>query len=271
MQGIANLNYENGQPTTASQRVLLGLTPDVVVTTQDMGAQEFRDQLASLLERETPTELSHKYMILRDIHSASNSLTDAVLKLVEEPPKSIRILLTSHSPGKTRPAIRSRCGRLYFPPHTPTSIRSVMEVTRELQPALPVLNRRYPPISTLEATVRYRYDLDQIVESIARGEQAPSSLRQWLDATLKQAGDDKIHVMDTLLNLATRYLGNRCSSTPTDSGFLDLYRATYKASTGHVENGTPDRGTSIPNGVLATLIAYNEYARLSAPYLGGKL
>jgi DNA polymerase-3 subunit delta' len=60
----------------------------------------------------------------------NNNSANALLKIVEEPPKRCLLLLVSHAPGRLLPTIRSRCRRLALQPLTPGDLaRSVLAAT----------------------------------------------------------------------------------------------------------------------------------------------
>ena len=46
----------------------------------------------------------------------NRNAANALLKILEEPPRRALLLLVSHSPGRLLPTIRSRCRRLPLTP-----------------------------------------------------------------------------------------------------------------------------------------------------------
>jgi DNA polymerase-3 subunit delta' len=60
----------------------------------------------------------------------NGSSANALLKIIEEPPKHSMMLLVSHAPGRLLPTIRSRCRRLTLQPLTPDDLaRAVSAAT----------------------------------------------------------------------------------------------------------------------------------------------
>ncbi|MDX1581226.1 MAG: DNA polymerase III subunit delta', partial [Alphaproteobacteria bacterium] len=51
---------------------------------------------------------------------------NALLKVLEEPPKQAVLILVSHAPGRLLPTIRSRCQRLALKPLSPEEVRTVL-------------------------------------------------------------------------------------------------------------------------------------------------
>ncbi|MDR3435457.1 DNA polymerase III subunit delta' [Telmatospirillum sp.] len=64
----------------------------------------------------TPAEGGWRVVIVDAVDELNRSGANAILKILEEPPKNALLLLVSHSPGRLLPTIRSRCRRLVLQP-----------------------------------------------------------------------------------------------------------------------------------------------------------
>lgn len=64
----------------------------------------------------TPAEGGWRVVIIDSADEMNRNAANAVLKLLEEPPRNALLLLISHSPGRLLPTIRSRCRRLTLQP-----------------------------------------------------------------------------------------------------------------------------------------------------------
>ena len=64
----------------------------------------------------TPGEGDWRVVIIDAADEMNGNAANAVLKLLEEPPKQALILLVAHNPGRLLPTIRSRCRRLMLQP-----------------------------------------------------------------------------------------------------------------------------------------------------------
>lgn len=64
----------------------------------------------------TPAEGGWRVVVIDPADEMNRSAANAVLKVLEEPPKKALMLLVSHSPGRLLPTIRSRCRRLNLQP-----------------------------------------------------------------------------------------------------------------------------------------------------------
>lgn len=64
----------------------------------------------------TPAEGGWRVVIIDAADEMNRNAANAVLKVLEEPPRNALMLLVSHSPGRLLPTIRSRCRRLAMNP-----------------------------------------------------------------------------------------------------------------------------------------------------------
>ena len=64
----------------------------------------------------TPAEGGWRVVIVDAADEMNRNAANAILKILEEPPKRALMLLVSHSPGRLLPTIRSRCRRLAMKP-----------------------------------------------------------------------------------------------------------------------------------------------------------
>lgn len=64
----------------------------------------------------TPGEGGWRVVIVDAADEMNRSSANAILKVLEEPPRNALMLLLSHSPGRLLPTIRSRCRRLVLRP-----------------------------------------------------------------------------------------------------------------------------------------------------------
>lgn len=64
----------------------------------------------------TPAEGGWRVVIIDSADEMNRNAANAVLKVLEEPPRNALMLLVSHSPGRLLPTIRSRCRRLMLNP-----------------------------------------------------------------------------------------------------------------------------------------------------------
>ncbi len=83
----------------------------------------------------TPAEGGWRVVIIDAADEMNRSSANAVLKVLEEPPRQSLMLLVSHSPGRLLPTIRSRCRRLSVKPLTEEQVIDLLQRYRpELNP-----------------------------------------------------------------------------------------------------------------------------------------
>lgn len=79
----------------------------------------------------TPAEGGWRVVLVDAADEMNRNSANAILKVLEEPPKKALMLLLGHSPGRLLPTIRSRCRRLTLPPLDPDT---VVELLRRHHP-----------------------------------------------------------------------------------------------------------------------------------------
>jgi len=74
----------------------------------------------------SPSELRYKIIILDECHMLTKAASDALLKLLEEPPGHLYIFMCTTEPEKLLPTIHSRCLRYSFKKVTPNDINNYL-------------------------------------------------------------------------------------------------------------------------------------------------
>jgi DNA polymerase-3 subunit delta' len=74
----------------------------------------------------TPAEGGWRVVIIDAADEMNRNAANAVLKILEEPPKRALMLLIAHAPGRLLPTIRSRCRRLALQPLAPDVVASLL-------------------------------------------------------------------------------------------------------------------------------------------------
>ena len=111
----------NDAATPAVRRMLAGSHADVLTLERaldpktkklkrEVAVDQVRD-LAGFLHL-TPAEGGWRVVVVDGAEDMNRNSANALLKVLEEPPKRALLLLTSDAPGRLLPTIRSRCRRL---------------------------------------------------------------------------------------------------------------------------------------------------------------
>jgi DNA polymerase III subunit delta' len=94
-----------------------------------MGFYEGDDLTARDLVRQLSMQSysgGHRVLLLGDIDFATHHAANALLKFFEEPPRGVVLILTSATPGRLIPTIRSRLIELRFPPLSQSQVREIL-------------------------------------------------------------------------------------------------------------------------------------------------
>jgi DNA polymerase III subunit delta' len=76
--------------------------------------------------RLTPAEGGWRVVVVDGADEMNRNAANALLKVLEEPPRRALLLLVAHSPGRLLPTLRSRCRRLALPPLPPAIVRQLL-------------------------------------------------------------------------------------------------------------------------------------------------
>jgi DNA polymerase-3 subunit delta' len=82
-------------------------------------------EIAAFL-RLTPAEGGWRVVVVDGADAMNRNAANALLKILEEPPRRALLLLVAHSPGRLLPTIRSRCRRFPLAPLTPETVRGLL-------------------------------------------------------------------------------------------------------------------------------------------------
>jgi DNA polymerase-3 subunit delta' len=86
--------------------------------------------------RLTAAEGGWRIVIVDGADEMNRSAANALLKILEEPPRHVLLLLVAHSPGRLPPTIVSRCRRFPITPLPPSIVSRLLETYRpDLLPA----------------------------------------------------------------------------------------------------------------------------------------
>jgi DNA polymerase-3 subunit delta' len=86
-------------------------------------------EIAAFL-RLTAAEGGWRVVIVDGADAMNRSAANALLKILEEPPRRALLLLVAHNPGRLLPTIRSRCRRFPMPPLPPAIVARLLETYR---------------------------------------------------------------------------------------------------------------------------------------------
>jgi DNA polymerase-3 subunit delta' len=95
------------------------------------------EEVRELIDRlhKTRGRAGHRVVVVDPIDDCNISSSNALLKILEEPPPETLFLLISHRPGQLLPTIRSRCQGLAMRPLADDEVRQVLAAAQPDAPA----------------------------------------------------------------------------------------------------------------------------------------
>lgn len=119
------------------QEIILSAHKDTGKMRREIGVDTIRALIN--FSSQTSSEGGWRIAIIDSVDDLNTAAANALLKLLEEPPKQTILMLVSHAPGKLLPTIRSRCRQLKFN-------------SLPLQTIQNILLRHFPDLSESEQT-----------------------------------------------------------------------------------------------------------------------
>lgn len=187
---------------------------------------------------ETRSRLNGKNFVIIDDADAMNVVAqNALLKLLEEPNESICFILTSHSPDKLLPTIRSRCQSFVVPP---ISAVDTSRLLKGLGVNDPVAEQRLQYVAAglpaeITRLVTHESDFKKLLERVEQAKQLiEGGTYQRLCACMRLVGDR--HELIKILDMTLLLLRKSLSSRP-DEAMLENINRVIAASEAIRANG----------------------------------
>ena len=155
-----------------------------------------------------PFEGKARFFIVEDADKLNESSSNALLKILEEPPPTSHIILLTSRPGWLYPTIRSRCQTIRFSPISATEIEHYLtqnkiataEARVRARVARGSLSRALE--ADLEGFVEQRDAMLEVLEALASGNyrlQLLRSAEQLNEAQYKDEYEARLDVLETLI------------------------------------------------------------------------
>ncbi|MEZ5863048.1 MAG: DNA polymerase III subunit delta' [Geminicoccaceae bacterium] len=204
----------NDPASAIFRRVAHGSEPDLFVLANEVNrkTRRLREEIVISQARELTTKLHatavgrHGRVVVVDATDDLNQSTvNALLKLIEEPPRGCVLLLVCHAPGRVPRTILSRCVRLRLAPLAPEPMRRVLAtaglVEGELSPALLALAQGSPGRYATFCDTGFLGQYAALLDALAAGRDDRGPL---LEAADRLAGIGDAGVATDLLMLVLR-------------------------------------------------------------------
>ncbi len=130
----ADLSLDPGHPTF--KRVAANTHTDLLTIDRRFDEKRKKMQSEIVIDtvhevgkflRLTPGEGGWRVVVVDGAEDMNRNAANALLKLLEEPPKCAILLLVSHAPGRLLPTIRSRCRSLNLSPLPGADVAALLE------------------------------------------------------------------------------------------------------------------------------------------------
>lgn len=156
-----------------------------------------------------PFEGKARFFIVEDADKLNESSSNALLKILEEPPPTSHIILLTSRPAWLYPTIRSRCQIIRFSPisaaeieHylTQSKIASAAEARVRARVARGSLSRALE--ADLDSFIEQRKAMLEVLEALVTGDDRLQLLRsaeQLNEAQYKDEYEDRLDVLETLI------------------------------------------------------------------------
>jgi hypothetical protein len=181
---------------TCCERLEKNASRDLCQLTGDERLDELRAKVREF-SGHVAWELSHRFLILPNLHRYPKDHQDALLKILEEPGPHLKIFATATTTERiTGPAL-SRLRQLRHPNLTAEQLRTVVEATPALKPLAPQLNA-HPFRSVDELQLYTLYEFEAKFQAFWQATDI-TSLQRGVTQFLTQLKKDKTrHTPDTL-------------------------------------------------------------------------
>jgi DNA polymerase-3 subunit delta' len=121
---VARLVANGGQPDLLV--IERSINPKTKTLRRDILAEDVASLSAFL--RLTPAGSGWRVVIVDSVDDMNRNAANAMLKLLEEPPKRALLILVSHAPGRLLPTILSRCRKLHLSPLRDQDVRALLNM-----------------------------------------------------------------------------------------------------------------------------------------------
>jgi DNA polymerase-3 subunit delta' len=194
--------------------------PDTGKETQEIVVAQVRAAIEFLLK--TSAEGGWRVLVVDGAEAMNRNAANALLKVLEEPPKNCLILLVSHSPGRLLPTIRSRCRLLTLRTLDDAQVGKLLEVHRaDLDAA-----ERAALVGLAQGSIGRAIELAD-----RGGVELATALNALLDGLpalniadahafadqVGRAGDDAAASFRVILQLLDDWIARRLRATPADA------------------------------------------------------
>jgi DNA polymerase III, delta subunit len=141
--------------------------------------------------------MSHRFLVLTDLQRHAQDHLDPLLKILEEPPATLKVFATATTTQSIPGPVLSRFRQLRHPDLTSEQLRTIVEATPSLQSLAPQLGA-YCFRSVDELLLYVRYDFETKFEAFWGAADIPPLVRGIRDLLQQLSKDREFHPPDVL-------------------------------------------------------------------------
>jgi DNA polymerase-3 subunit delta' len=176
--------------------------------------------------RLTPAEGGWRVVIVDGADEMNRNAANALLKILEEPPRRALLLLVAHSPGRLLPTIRSRCRRFPLAPLSAAIVAELLARYRpELEPAAAMSVTALAEGSigrALDLAAAGGVELYRAVLALLARERGidPAALHTFADRLVRPEAEEAYRVVENLVGQMLARLAIAATQSEAEAGAL---------------------------------------------------
>jgi DNA polymerase-3 subunit delta' len=176
--------------------------------------------------RLTPAEGGWRVVIVDGADEMNRNAANALLKILEEPPRRALLLLVAHSPGRLLPTIRSRCRRFPLAPLPAAIVAELLARYRpELEPAAAMSVTALAEGSigrALDLAAAGGVELYRAVLALLARERGidPAALHAFADRLVRPEAEEAYRVVENLVGQMLARLAIAATQSEAEAGAL---------------------------------------------------
>lgn len=136
LEKVALSSLETDQDSQANHLINAGSNPDLMVIerTEDPKTGKMRNNIlvddvrkVNSFFHKTASDGGWRVAIVDTADEMNRNAANAILKILEEPPKNSILIILAHAPGRLLPTIKSRCRMLPLKPLTSQTVKEILQ------------------------------------------------------------------------------------------------------------------------------------------------
>jgi len=222
-QKTATVTAAREQSQLAGYDAHVDIHPDITIIRRPEGRRDISiEAIRALRSRVSypPVFSPFRFFVIKDADLMSHEACSSLLKVLEEPPKLVKLLLTTSRETRLLPTVRSRVRRICCIPPTPVEFQSFLE--------------SHCPASTHETIRRVAECLPGRATRLIREEEAIRRIASYSDTARELISSPRTQAWSVIDRLQSEMQGRqRTSSYSAQTAELDEFLASAERELAH--------------------------------------